>query len=134
MHAGTKDGFIENAALVYEANSTAGAYHSNMSYDNYVKWLDEKLLPNLPPRSVIVLDNASYHNTRAEKLPTYATKKADMQQWLRDKGIAFDESLVKLAVYDIIKKHKCDYITFKIDDVIKSKRFEVLRLPPIIQN
>lgn len=105
-----------------------------MSYDNYVKWLNEKLLPNLPPRSVIVLDNAFYHNTRAEKLPTYNTKKADMQQWLRDKGIAFDESLSKLPLYDIIKKHKSDYITFKIDDVIKSKGFEVLRLPPIIQN
>lgn len=130
VHAGTKDGFIENASLIYKANSTAGDYHSNMSYDNYVKWLNEKLLPNLSPRSVIVLDNASYHNTRTEKLPTSATKKADMQQWLRDKGIAFEQSLLKLELYDIIKKHKDEHITYKIDDFIKSKGFDVIRLPP----
>ncbi|CAH2094193.1 unnamed protein product [Euphydryas editha] len=101
-----------------------------MSYDNYIKWLNEKLLPNLPERSIIVLDNASYHNTRAEKMPTSATNKADMQQWLRDKGIAFERNLLKLELYDIIKKHKDQHITYKIDDFIKSKGFDVIRLPP----
>lgn len=130
VHAGTKDGFIENACLVYKATSTAGDYHSNMSHDNYIKWLNEKLLPNLPEGSVIVLDNASYHNTRAEKIPTSATKKADMQQWLRDKGIAFEQNFLKLELYDIIKKHKHQHITYKIDNFIKSKGFDVIRLPP----
>ncbi|XP_045456694.1 uncharacterized protein LOC123666670 [Melitaea cinxia] len=130
VHAGTENGFIENASLVYKANSTVGDYHSNMSYDNYIKWLNEKLLPNLPERSVIVLDNASYHNTQAEKMPTSTTNKADMQQWLRDKGIAYEQSLLKLELYDIIKKHKDQHIKYKIDDFIKSKGFDVLRLPP----
>lgn len=123
VHGGTDAGFIENACLVYKANSTVGDYHSNMSFENYVKWLNEKLLPNLPDRSVIVLDNALYHNTRAEKLPM-------MQEWLTSKGIHFDSNLRKVKLYDIIKKHKSDFITYKIDDYIKSKGFEVLRLPP----
>lgn len=130
VHAGTDAGFIQDACLVYKANSTAGDYHSNMSFDNYVKWLNEKLLPNLPERSVIVLDNASYHNTRAEKLPTTASKKSEMQDWLTSKGIQFDSNLRKVELYDIIKKNKSTFITYKIDDYIKSKGFEVLRLPP----
>lgn len=130
VHAGTKDGFIKNAKLMYKANSTVGDYHSNMSYENYVKWLNEKLLPNLPARSVIVLDNASYHNTRAEKIPTSASRKDEMQQWLTNKGIGFDESLRKVELYDLIKKHKKEFVTFKIDEFIKSKGFDVLRLPP----
>ncbi|CAH2088633.1 unnamed protein product [Euphydryas editha] len=53
VHAGTKDGFIPNAALVYKASSTTGDYHSNMGFENYSKWLEEKLLPNLPERADI---------------------------------------------------------------------------------
>lgn len=130
VHAGTDVGFIENACLVWKANSTVGDYHSNMSFENYVKWLNEKLLPNLPVGSVIVMDNASYHNTRAEKLPTSNSRKAEMQEWLISKGISFDSSLRNVELYDIIKKHKTDFVTYKIDDIIRSKGFEVLRLPP----
>lgn len=71
-------------------NSTVGDDHSNMSFENYVKWLNEKLLPN---RSVIVLDNASYHNAREENLPTIASKKSEMEEWLTSKGIHFDVNL-----------------------------------------
>lgn len=53
-----------------------------------------------------------------------------MQQWLKDKGIAFEQSFLKFELYDIIKKHKDQLITYKIDDFIKSKGFDVIRLPP----
>jgi hypothetical protein len=33
-----------------------------MNVTNYQKWLTEKLIPNLPPKSVLVVDNAPYHN------------------------------------------------------------------------
>ncbi|XP_023933911.2 uncharacterized protein LOC112042931 [Bicyclus anynana] len=130
-YAGTKDGFIENATLIYKARSIAGDHNSNnMSNNDYIKWLNEKLLPNVPERSVIVLVNASYYKKRAEKPPTPATKKADMQQWLRDKGVPFEESLLKLELYDLIKKQINQNITYEIDELIESKGFDVLRLPP----
>ncbi|CAG4973860.1 unnamed protein product [Parnassius apollo] len=130
VHAGTYSGFIDNACLIYKANLATGDNNSNMSFENYVNWLNNKLLPNLPDRSVIVLDTASYHNARAEKLPTTASKKSEMQQWLTAKGIQFDSNMRKVEIYDIIKKHKSNFIAYKIDNYIKSKGFEVLRLPP----
>ncbi|CAK1600804.1 unnamed protein product [Parnassius mnemosyne] len=130
VHAGTEAGFIYNACLVYKANSATGDNNANLSFENYVRWLNNKLLPNLPDRSVIVLDKASYHNTRAEKFPTTASKKSDMEQWLTSKGIQFDSSMRKVEIYDIIKKYKSNCIAYEIDNYIKSKGFGVLRLPP----
>lgn len=130
VHAGGSSGFIKNASLVYKAASTTGDYHSNMNFDNYGKWLNEKLLPNLPEKSVIVMDNASYHNARSSKIPTSNSCKGDMQKWLTDNGISFDEQSRKIELYDLIKKNKERFIAFKIDEIIRSKGFEILRLPP----
>ncbi|XP_023946247.2 uncharacterized protein LOC112051703 [Bicyclus anynana] len=127
VYAGTKDGFIENASEIYKANSTADDYHSNMSYDNYIKWLNEKLLPNLPERSVIVLDNELYD----QKQLTLATPKEDMKQWLRDRGIPFEESMLKLELYDIIIKHINENTKYEIDELLESKGFDVIRVPPL---
>ncbi|KAJ8714797.1 hypothetical protein PYW08_004778 [Mythimna loreyi] len=126
--AGTEHGFIDNGSLVYEANSATGNYHSKINFDNYVKWLDEHLLPNVPAGSVIVLD--AYHKVLAETPPTSASSRADMQRWLTAKQIPFDSDMRKVELYDIIKRQKSNFVTYKIDDYIKSKGFEVLRLPP----
>ncbi|XP_046966920.1 uncharacterized protein LOC124534920 [Vanessa cardui] len=130
VHAGSSDGFVPNASLVYKAASTSGDYHSNMNHDNYTKWLNEKLLPNLPEKSVIVMDNASYHNTRSSKIPTSNSSKGEMQKWLTENGISFDNRFKKVELYDLIKKKKDRFITFKIDDFIRKKGFGILRLPP----
>ncbi|CAH2101829.1 unnamed protein product [Euphydryas editha] len=130
VHAGSSDGFVPNASLVYKAASTSGDYHSNMNFDNYAKWLNEKLLPNLPEKSVIVMDNASYHNTRSSKIPTSNSNKGEMQKWLTENGISFDNNFKKDEIYDLIKNNKDRFITFKIDEFIRKKGFEILRLPP----
>lgn len=41
-----------------------------MNFNNYVKWIREKLMPNIPPNSVIVVDNAPYHNVQLNPAPT----------------------------------------------------------------
>ena len=67
VHAGTDTGFIGGAALVFKAHSATGDYHNEMNRDNFLKWLKEKLIPNLPERSVLVVDNAPYHNLQVDK-------------------------------------------------------------------
>ncbi|KAJ8723954.1 hypothetical protein PYW07_007934 [Mythimna separata] len=119
-HAGSEAGFIDNACLVYRTNIEF--------FGNYVKWLNEKLLPNLPDSSVVVLD--SHHNVPAETMPTSVSKLSVMKLWLTAKGIQFDSNLRKVELYEIIKKHKNRFRTWQIDDYMKSKGFEVLRLPP----
>ena len=58
VHAGSKNGFVEGAQLVYKASACTGDYHKEMNAVNFTKWLTEKLIPNLSPNSAIVLDNA----------------------------------------------------------------------------
>ena len=49
VHAGSNQGFIPNALLVFKSNQTTGDYHHDMNNMNFEKWLVDKLIPNLPP-------------------------------------------------------------------------------------
>ena len=75
VHPGTMNGFISGAKLVYKAGSSTGDYHHDMDFENLSKWLDKNLIPNLKPKSVLVLDNASYHNVQQDKFLTLASRK-----------------------------------------------------------
>jgi hypothetical protein len=57
IHAGGEMGFIPNCLLMFKSKTKSGDYHSETNSQNYGKWLEEKLIPNLP-NSVVVTDNA----------------------------------------------------------------------------
>lgn len=80
VHACSEQGFVPEALLIYPAKKQTGDYHSNMNAGNYQKWITEKLLPNLPPQSVLV-DNASYHNVASDPAPTSNSRKGDKLAW-----------------------------------------------------
>ena len=97
LHAGSSKGFIPNAKLVFKAHSSTGDYHQEMNFNNIFKWLQEKLIPNLEPNSVLILDNAAYHNMQYDKCPTSASRKAEMQEeYLRIQQIAFPDKMLRL--------------------------------------
>jgi hypothetical protein len=60
------------------------------------KWVEEQFVPAFPPKC-LVMDNASYHSVIKEgtKAPTSATRKGDMQKWLKDKKNPFDGKMKK---------------------------------------
>ncbi|KAK4886753.1 hypothetical protein RN001_003024 [Aquatica leii] len=84
----------------------SGDYHDEMNASNFFKWVENQLIPNLPPRSVLVVDKASYHNVKYDKNPTSATLKQEMVDWLTEKNIPHNESSTKTELYEIIKIHK----------------------------
>jgi hypothetical protein len=61
LHASGEEGFIPKALMVFKSGSKSGDCHGNMNFSNYEKWLKTKLIPNLPPSSVLVTDSASDH-------------------------------------------------------------------------
>ncbi|KAJ8912977.1 hypothetical protein NQ315_000033 [Exocentrus adspersus] len=85
VHAGSENGFVQNAALVFKAGLTQGDYHGQMNQENFTKWLTEKLLPNIPEHSVIVMDNAPYHFVQEDKVPTKSALETDIIAWLTKK-------------------------------------------------
>lgn len=101
-----------------------------MNEENFTTWIKTKLLPNLPPRSVLVVDNASYHNVKLEKDPNSNTRKSDMVQWLVERNISHDPAITKPELYEIIKAHKTANPKYKLDTLLWEKGHNVLRLPP----
>ena len=66
LHAGCGEiGFLPNCALVFKSKSKDGRdYHTEMNGQVFIEWVKDQLLPSLPAKSVLVLDNAPYHNVR----------------------------------------------------------------------
>ncbi|XP_045202333.2 uncharacterized protein LOC123555810 [Mercenaria mercenaria] len=128
VHAGTETGFVKGAELVFKSQSHTGDYHDEMNSTNFMKWLQEKLLPNLPQRSVLIVDNAPYHNIQTDKCPTTATRKSDIQGWLRRHNIDFDEKLLKAELLDLCKRNKPSP-EYLLDRILKEHGHDCLRLP-----
>ena len=129
VHAGGAKGFVPGALLIYKAASSSGDYHNEMNGDMFKKWFCEKLLLNLQEKTVIVMDNASYHSVHSTRNPTSNTKKADIQQWLRDHNIPFDNNLLRPQLLALAKMHK-QPPDFMIDKIAKDEGHIILRLPP----
>lgn len=72
-HIGSEDGFVPDAADIFIGRKS-GDYHEEMDGNHFEKWF-ENILPKLKPKSVIVMDNASYHSVKMEKIPTNSWKK-----------------------------------------------------------
>lgn len=51
VHAGNKEGFIEDALLLFKSEQKSGGYHESMIFTNYRKWLEDKFIPNLLPQN-----------------------------------------------------------------------------------
>ena len=49
LHAGYNEGFVPNAEVVFRALSSSGDYPGEMNHKMSDLWLEDKLIPNLPP-------------------------------------------------------------------------------------
>jgi hypothetical protein len=120
LHAGTSKGFIPDAKLVYKAGCATGDYHGQTNGHNFQEWLTEKLLPHIPPQSVVILDNALYHSIQIDKPPTPYSLKKDMLSWLRNRGVECNEGLRKNDLYNQIFSLNPKEKVFKIDCILWS--------------
>ena len=66
-----------------------------MNSENFTHWLQTQLIPNLPPNSVLVVDNASYHNTQDDKRPTTSNNKTDIKSWLDRNQVQYKNKMLK---------------------------------------
>ncbi len=67
LNAGRSTGWIPRADIVLRTKGKTADYHDEMNSAHFIEWLEKQLLPNIPPYSLIILDNASYHNCVEEK-------------------------------------------------------------------
>ncbi|XP_061717351.1 uncharacterized protein LOC133530573 [Cydia pomonella] len=129
VHAGSEQGFVPNALLVFSTKSKAADYHDDMNSSNFLKWLREMLIPNLSEPSIIVMDNASYHVTQINKPPTMHSLKADIQKWLRENNIPYEACFKKEELMCLVEENKIGPI-YAAEELLKQHGHEVLKLPP----
>ncbi|KAJ4444761.1 hypothetical protein ANN_06558 [Periplaneta americana] len=130
LHVGSLAGFLKGAELVYKANTASGNYHDQMNNSNFEKWTSKKLIPNLPARSVVILDNALYHNVQVDKAPIKSSPNIVMRAWLQQHGVTCNQKWRKGELYTRVLEKKPREKIFKIDELLRTHGHEVLRLPP----
>ena len=117
LHAGTVNGWIAGAALVFQSKHNKGDYHHEMNHQTFEEWFAVALLPNIPPNSLIVMDNASYHSRRKEPLPTKSWTKTKMMEWLSSKGIFYSEKYLKCQIWEIVQSNRPQNPIYVIDEL-----------------
>lgn len=127
-HMGNEDGFKQDALLLFHSKSS-GDYHKEMNGDTFKEYF-KKILQTVENNSVIVLDNAPYHSVKCEKLPNSNWNKENICQWLQNKGITADTSMLKKELLEIAKLEKPKYDKYEIDELAAKNNKTVLRLPP----
>lgn len=130
LHAGGINGFIPGALLMFKLkNGSKGDYHDSMNHETFLEWFEKQLLPNIPERSLIIMDNAAYHSKLINKVQTSSNRKCEIINWLLDNKIEHDPSITKSELIDICKLH-IDKQKYLIDEIAVANGHEVLRLPP----
>ena len=96
----------------------------------FIEWVKDQLLPSLPAKSVLVLDNAPYHNVRTDDsvCPTSNWRKIDMMEWLDNRDIEYPLKIRKPELYEIVKANKIEP-KYKGDELLRDSNHEVSRLP-----
>ena len=71
---GGLQGFVDGSVQLWKRSAKNGVlsedYHCDINAENFEEWLSS-VLPNLPPNSVLVFDNASYHSKKVQYLSLY---------------------------------------------------------------
>ncbi len=124
-------GWVDNAQLVFKAKKRTGDYHGQMNWENFSKWFTEQLLPNIPKNSMIILDNAKYHNVFVPETvaPNHSSKKEDIIKWLKRNEIPCQDDMLKSELTELCRRF-ANAPEFKLDKLAEEYGHTVLRTPP----
>ena len=130
INAITKDGWVPNAKVVFKSSRKTGDYHGQMNAELFQKWFKERLLPNIPKNSNIIMDNAPYHNILSENSPpTSQCKKEKIKTWFDANKVKYNSDSLKAELVEILKKHSPEPI-YELDELAEKKGHQILRTPP----
>ena len=131
VHAVTTDGWVEGAQLVFQAKQRTGDYHGQRNFENFGKWFAESLLPHIPAASLIMMDNAPYHNVYIDGAfsPTSATPKSALQPWLQQHHPASYQPTMIQAELRALCRQLCPKPQYELDRLAEARGHRILRTP-----
>ncbi|KAH7981754.1 hypothetical protein HPB52_001056 [Rhipicephalus sanguineus] len=132
LHAGSENGFVDGASLIFRAKKCVTSdCHSEMDGPRFERWFKEQLLPNIEPRSVIVMDNAPYHSVQLEKLPSTSSRKAEIQSCFTQKNIPWSNDQLKPELIQLVNQNKHRFSGYRIDALAKVAGHDHCEFNPI---
>ena len=130
INAITRDGWVPGAKLTFKSTKKTGDYHGQMNQELFTKWFKEKLIPNIPKKSLIIMDNASYHNILSDhSAPTAKCKKEKIRSWLEQNNISLSDDCLKVEMVEVLNKI-APSPTYILDEIAAKYGHEILRTPP----
>ena len=132
MNAITRDGWVPGACakVTFKSSRKTGDYHGQMNQEIFTKWFSEKLLPNIPAHSLIIMDNASYHNVLSPaSAPTPSCKKEKIRSWLERNNFPVKDDCLKAELVEILTRVG-PQPTYVLDEIAIGQGHEILRTPP----
>jgi transposase len=130
VNAITKNGWVPNARLVFKASKKTGDYHASMNWDNFSEWFQEKLLKNIPENSLIIMDNAPYHNVLSEEaFPKKSHSVKRLREWLSNNEIPWTKDMLKAELFELCSR-LATKPEFLIDNIARKYGHSILRTPP----
>ncbi|GFY73094.1 DDE_3 domain-containing protein [Trichonephila inaurata madagascariensis] len=87
-------------------------------------------MPKLKPQSIVVMDNASYHSVKKEKIPTSSWEKSAIQERLSEKKVTWNQDLIKIGLLQKVNQIKHLYNSYRVEEITEKFGHKILRLPP----
>ncbi len=110
------------------AKKRTGDYHGQMNWDNFSNWFIRQLLNNIPPKSVVILDNAKYHNMPDDKSPNMNSSKEQLRARLSRNNHPWREDMLKSELFDLCKR-VAPAPQFCLDRIADDYDISILRTP-----
>lgn len=108
-----------------------GDYHKNFDGNNFVQWFKDKLLPNLSGPSLIILDNASYHKTKANTVPKPSKmRKMEIIGKLKELGVPIAEDVSAVEARFALRQYIYDNIKPEISYIAEDHGHKIIWTPP----
>jgi transposase len=106
IHAMQANGLLAGTFLAFEAKHSTGASHAQFDGDIFQHWFTTQLLCNVPSRSLMILDRCPFHTVCSDGVVPSQRKKGALQQWLTERGIAWEEPWLRARLIQEVEKHR----------------------------
>lgn len=118
VHIGLAEGFLEDGLLCFESKKkkkNTADYHDEINSETFYDWFCG-ILSKLKKNSIIVMDNAPYHSVKKDPIPTMASTKDEIVEWLTSKGCIIDTSLMKYLLMEKVMEIRHLHDKYIIDE------------------
>ena len=106
IHAIMEKQLVDHTFLIFEAKNSKGDYHQQFDFDLFQQWFKTQLIPNLPPRCLIILDRCAFHRVGTDLTVPSQMRKAELQKWLSQHRVNWEEKWLRPRLVEEVENRR----------------------------